>query len=594
MPHIERIFISIMLAAIIFATTITLFQADVQGAAATYYVSTSGSDTTGDGSNGNPWRSLTYAINNVPDNSLILVQPGTYVEQVQLDQQFTEGITVAAAIPYQARLRYSGGAVVRSYYGQNITLSGFDIAHLITNTGALVIQIQDLLGIVPGDDGGSDPVVEQIRLYNNIIHDSTNNDLLKINNGARNITVKGNMFFNQEGSDEHMDVNSVVGVTIEDNIFFNQFDNNLNNTSSYVVVKDSNGTDDTVLGAEDITIRRNIFLNWQGSTAHSFLRLGEDNQTYYEAFDILVENNLMIGNASDLMRTAFTVQNIRDVVFRHNTIVGDLPARSFAMRLISPGGPTPNNDAITFYNNIWSDPTGSMGSEAYFNVDFADAPIGDNISITLDNNLYWNGGSAIPADATQHVHYTDDVNRIVGDPVLPAQLGLVVPHWNGVTFADGSTTIREAFERLAALYGEPGAGSLALDAADSGQSPTTDILGNVRYTNPDIGAVERCGYGTAVAVSLSISRTNQNTILSWPGQPANQAYEVHLANTPYFSLTASSYITTVAGVTTWHDNSGESSMNDYYRLLTTNCWGETEAMSNNEVSVFHYILTAGD
>ena len=41
----------------------------------TYYVATNGSDTTGDGSSGNPWATISHALdnNNVPDDSLILV-----------------------------------------------------------------------------------------------------------------------------------------------------------------------------------------------------------------------------------------------------------------------------------------------------------------------------------------------------------------------------------------------------------------------------------------------------------------------------------------------------------------------------------------
>ena len=77
-----------------------------------------------------------------------------------------------------------------------------------------MIQIQDLIGIPSGDEA-----VSHITLRNNILHDSYNNDILKINNGAWHITVAGNHFYNQTGHDEHVDTNSVTGVTIQDNIF---------------------------------------------------------------------------------------------------------------------------------------------------------------------------------------------------------------------------------------------------------------------------------------------------------------------------------------------------------------------------------------
>ena len=51
---------------------------------------------------------------------------------------------------------------------------------------------------------------------------------------------------------------------------------NNNDTSSYTVIKDSNCSDDSNLGSRFITVRRNIFLNWDGSTGSNFLIIGED------------------------------------------------------------------------------------------------------------------------------------------------------------------------------------------------------------------------------------------------------------------------------------------------------------------------------
>ena len=86
-----------------------------------------------------------------------------------------------------------------------------------------------------------------------MLHDSHDNDILKINNGASQITVESNVFYNQAGSDEHIDINSVTDVVVQDNVFFNDFAGsgraNANDTSCFVVIKDSNGTDDTILGS---------------------------------------------------------------------------------------------------------------------------------------------------------------------------------------------------------------------------------------------------------------------------------------------------------------------------------------------------------
>jgi len=458
------------------------------GLAATWYVAADGSDETGTGSPGNPWASITHAVDKAGDGDEIIVRPGTYNGRQSLRRQFDEPVLVRSEVPYAARLRHDSGAALIVFYGKNITVEGFDIAHAPSNTGALVVQIQDLLGKVSGSDGGLDPVVSGITLRNNIIHSSTNNDLLKINNGAEDIQVEGNLFFNPQGSDEHIDINSVIGVDVVDNVFFNT--SARPNTSSFVVIKDSNGNDDSVLGSQAIHLRRNVFLNWYGSIGQSFIRIGEDGTSNFEAFDVLIENNLLLGNSEALMRTPLTIQGSRDIVFRHNTISGDLPSRSYVARLIA-GPANPPNEEIRLVNNVWSDPYGSMGSEALLKADFIDAPLGQTSSASLDNNLYYNGGNPIPLDAKQAIDFEDDARATVADPGLLDPAKLQVPIWNGTSFADGSASVREVFERLVWCYGSADALSPLVDAADPTDSPLEDILGRARDGSPDLGAFER-------------------------------------------------------------------------------------------------------
>ena len=106
-----------------------------------YYVATGGSDDTGDGSASDPWATITHALDSVPDGSTILVRPGTYPGRVRLRGTFAQGVTVRSKVPYQARLRNSD-TVVTCFYGQGITLAGFDVAHSGSPAGALVIQVQ--------------------------------------------------------------------------------------------------------------------------------------------------------------------------------------------------------------------------------------------------------------------------------------------------------------------------------------------------------------------------------------------------------------------------------------------------------------------
>lgn len=469
---------------------VVLFLGSAQ--AATFYVDIQSGSSSGDGSAANPWDTITTALDNVPDGSLVLVRPGTYSGRVRLRGTFPQGVTVRAEVPYKTLLRHSSTVVTAYQHSsgcQGITIEGFDIAHSGSGAGALVFHI----------DGGGANRVSNLTLRNNILHDSYNNDVLKINHATSQITVEGNMFYNQTGSDEHIDINSAVDVFVQDNVFFNDYAGsgrtNQNNTSSYIVIKDSNGDSDLYLGSRRISVRRNVFLNWEGSTGSNFVLVGEDGQPFHEARDVLFENNLMIGNSSNVMRVPIGVKGGRDITYRHNTIVGDFPALAFAMRLNTEGS-NPPNQGILFYNNIWSDPTGTMGARsASDRNDFSDTPQGQTSSFELKNNLYWNGTEAIPTDSGEMINYTDDTQRVHGDPLLGSQSGLIIPRWNPASdqFNDGSSTIREAFERLVTMYGTPSRESSAVDAADSNNTTTEDILGIARPIRgtSDIGAVEQ-------------------------------------------------------------------------------------------------------
>ncbi len=451
--------------------------------AQTYYVSTTGSDVTGDGSNTNPWATITFALDQVLDGSTILVKCGIYNGRVRMRGSFNTGVTVKSEIPYLAIMRNNDR--VFTFYKdargcRGITLSGFDIAHSGVGSAGLVVHI----------DGGSDNSVSDIIIENNIIHDSYNNDLLKINNACTQIGVYGNMFYNQSGSDEHIDVNSVEDVTIENNVFFNDFAGsgraNGNNTSSYIVIKDSNGSSDIFSGSKDVTVAKNVFLNWEGSTGSNFVLCGEDGQSFFEAQDVMIENNLMLGNAANVMRAAFGVKGCKNITFRNNSISGNLPSLAFAFRFNLEGNNLVNEN-IYCYNNIWSDPDGTMD-------DFSDTPIGETTAWVLENNLYWNGGNAIPEQAAELINYSDDPSRIEAEPLLGSLSGIVLPRWIPVSeqFADGSDAIAQVFLNLIQNYGTISSGSPARNIASVAHAPTHDILGNPRY-QPDIGAFEIVG-----------------------------------------------------------------------------------------------------
>ena len=454
-----------------------------------YYVAVNGRNEGGDGSRDNPWATIDYAVQHVSDGSVIWVQPGTYHGAVELQARFDEEVRIVAAVPYQARLRHPG-IVLGCHLCRGIVIEGFDIAHSLPNADQYVIQIQDREG---RGEGG-----RNITLRNNVLHDSYNDDIIKVNNGAQHITIENNIFYNQSNLDSHIDVNSTTYVTVQDNIFFNDFAGsnrlNNNNTGSLIVVKDSNGNNDGIMGSSHVTIRRNILLNWEGANSSAFIAIGEDSVDYYQAYDVLVENNLFLGNSPNPIRAAWAVKGSHDITFQNNTIVGDMPAKAFAVR-VSLQDNNLINQNIRFYNNIWSDPTGTMGMELPESPnDFSDTLPEETESFVLLNNLYWNGGIDIPVDDSDLINYADDSMALVMNPNLPEQDNIVLPHWdeeNG-RFADNSATIREVFNRLVLGYGSLPETSPAIDQANPAFSPTEDILGLPRPSGslPDIGAYE--------------------------------------------------------------------------------------------------------
>lgn len=453
--------------------------------AQTFYVATNGVDAPAGGTLVAPWATITYALDRVADGSTILVRPGTYTGRVRIRGSFANGVTVRSEVPYQARLR--AAETVLTIYNdaadiQGISIEGFDIAHTGAGATALVVQIQD----------GFSTDTRRITLRDNILHDSFNNDILKINNGASEIRVIGNMFYNQQGSDEHIDINSVDDVIVDGNVFFNNFVASgrpvPTDTSSYVVVKDSNGNDDGVVGARNVILRRNVFLNWEGSIGSGFILFGEDGTANFEAFNCLVENNLLIGNSAVTMRSPLGVKGSRDITFRHNTVIGNLPANAYATR-INREGSNPPIEAIRFVHNVFADTSGSMG-------DFSDtlpADLSTTRPSTLERNAYWNNGAALPNDPTDVLNIDNDKGRIEDNPEVVTIGTVATPHWVPANnnFNGGFTRINDAFVSLVSTYARIGATSSLIDAATPGSDvPATDILGTPRPIGADIGAFE--------------------------------------------------------------------------------------------------------
>lgn len=434
------------------------------------------------GSFAQPWATLEHAAKSIPDfGCTVWVKNGVYEGSNRITQRFTTFTWFKAVNQYTVILQNKGLAL--SITGSShIILEGFVFQHSGSGATPLVVQV----------DRREDVWADNIIFRNNIFRNSYNDDLLKIYNGARLVTVENNLFYNQGNAEQHMDVNSVTDITIQDNIFFNDFEASdrpqNNNAKHYIVIKDSNEGDDDLLGSERILVQRNIFLNWQGGPGETFLQVGNDGKPYHEAKDVTIQNNLFLGNSPNPMVAAFGISGAADVYFLHNTISGDLPARAYAARIIMKGQ-NPKNENILLCNNIWSDPTGSMGSMGKDDPnEFADGDPSYSLNLVLKNNLYWNGGEKIPkGDLINPL--TDDPDRIIANPGLDTDFSdLILPVWNGISFADGHNQIREEFLSIARKYGALPEYSPAFRTGQASCSPIEDIFRLFRGPFPSIGA----------------------------------------------------------------------------------------------------------
>ncbi|MFP3914644.1 MAG: hypothetical protein ACLFWM_07190 [Actinomycetota bacterium] len=436
--------------------------------ACTRRVSGEGSDGAS-GSESRPWATLEHALETIPlTGCRVEVEPGTY-RGTRIDRRFTGPAILVSVEPHRARLM-GDGTVLDIQGARDVVVEGFELSQDGPGSRGVILNVED----------ANDFDSERITIRDNIIHDSYEDDLLKIRSGARFVTVQGNVFYNQAPREQHIDVNGVQDIVITDNVFSNDFGasgrEDGEDTKAFIVVKDSSATGEE-LGSRRVRIGRNIFLNWQGGR-ETFVQVGNDGKPYFEAVDVTVENNLLVGNSPSYATAAFAAAGVKDVTFRHNTVVGDLPSGAYAAFFDRKGENRPN-EAIVFRGNVFADPTGTMG-------DFTNGQEG---GIHLEGNLYWNGGG--PLDESGPANPGEDPAGVVADPLLPydhSRVEAII--WDGSSFPSGDSSIRRLFLHLVESYGRVPPESPVIDGGDLSHAPTDDILGNRRDAAPDLGALE--------------------------------------------------------------------------------------------------------
>ena len=192
-----------------------------------------------------------------------------------------------------------------------------------------------------------------------------------------------------------------------------------------------------------------------------------------------------------MIDTAFSVRGSMNITFTHNTVVGDLPARAYALRS-SLTDENLKNRNLLLANNIWSDPTGTMGAGRAIPTTTASLPATLKIRSTLCCIAISTGTAAPIPERGLVAPLVADANPVVANPQLPAgPQSLVLPRWNGSAFASGNTTVRQEFERLVDAFGRIPPLSPAAGQADPNYSPSVDILGRPAAHHPTLAHSKR-------------------------------------------------------------------------------------------------------
>ena len=451
--------------------------------AGTYYIAPGGSDPKGDGSAERPWATIRHATDAVPDDgSTVLCRDGLYVGAQSLARHFTKPLRVKAEHPYRARFRSADDSnrAFHCYVGSNVTFEGLEFFGSGGARSDYVIHL-------------SVKDTHDLTFEDCIIHDSYNNDLIKINDEAHHLTFRGCLFYNvPDGGDEIFDINVVTDVAVEDCILMSDMEGsgrkNENRTHPFIVIKNSSQDPANSAKCRRIAVRRNVFCNWEGGSDQSYVLVGEDAKDFWEAQDVSIENNLFLFNTANPSNGAVTLKcHVRNIMIRANTVLGTVYGWTcYALRCSQEKKQLAMED-IYLYNNIFSDPAGKMPQLIWGRREFV------RKDLVLLNNLYWNGGRAFPHHESTLLEIpADDPAAVAADPRLVHPAKMIIPRWDaaGARFASGQTRIRGEFERLVKTYGELPPGSPALGKADARHMPPDDILGRSRGDRPDIGACQ--------------------------------------------------------------------------------------------------------
>jgi hypothetical protein len=405
------------------------------------YVALTGSDATGDGTSGKPWRTLQVAFEHAAPGTTVLVGPGSYSDAFLVTRQVTPAITLRSEQMYAAVIEVGTDA----FFCQGcagLVVEGFEIRRNTQNTGAAMVHV----------DSNAHDVVYR----NNIMHANTRNATFRVSGGAHTVTLTRNVIAN----------GGTITVHIADGADCVVTDNLIHHTEAV-----SNGPLLWLENADRAKVYRNIIAGYRSVPENGIVEIRETTGAQ------LYSNLILGGPASSFGAFMFEASDTVEVIY--NTVAGDIPGSAFGLTAVRY-----NNMASTdldIEGNIFTDPTGTMD-------DFGDAQDGD-VAVRFLRNLIWNGGNPLPAPDADDLFEPDSDDGPRGDPQIANRVYTPVT-WNTSTkrFSDGSPTICDAFAAVAKLGAIPPTSAAA--GIDPSQRAIPDLLGFTRPAMASFGALE--------------------------------------------------------------------------------------------------------
>ncbi len=471
---------------------------------ATYWVAaTGGADDGSHGTQGAPWATLNYAVQQVSAGDTINVRAGNYTQHLY----WADGPNGSSGSPITIQA-YDGSGTAH-FVGESGTANTFWLVDrtYITIVGLDVAASQSSGYYCIKMEGSSTGALNHVTLKNCYFHDSGQGDVVKGTPGVTYLTVDGCEIAYPGGGSPSGNNQCIDNVAVDYGWFKNNYMHDYPDIAFY-----------TKGGSQYVVAENNVISNpgktpvgpaagFGQETDQEWMEPGATYQSYY----MVMRNNIFTNCTGGAVGSYSCYHGYfyNNLVFNCGTVSGDY---GLVWQRETGDDWTPDTAGFYIYNNIFCDTRGQMPSVYRYQS-------GTYSDWQHDYNNFYNGGSAIPTggmfDPTHEAHST------FGDPHL-SMSGGTPSTWQGWV-----NYYRPAWDTQSNnMLKDKG-----VSAGGAQPGVTADIDGNSRPQNGawDIGPYEKVGVSQPVAnftgtptsgysplgVSFTDTSTNAPTSWSW-------------------------------------------------------------------------------